>query len=447
MCEVFGAFGWAEGSPFMKWLMDFLMVRGVNQFVPHAFSPAYPDPDCPPHFGAEGHDPQFEAFTKIMGYTNHVCHLLEDARYVAKVALLYHAEAEWMSRDLDGAMLTEKPARILMDNHVDYDIVPADDIVGKATADGGQLVINGNEYECLIVPSAPELPPALMQSLAKLGDAGVKIWFIDRAPAGCSVLSTIVPLAGLADAVAEEGLNTISVKPSVETLCHAHFKRDKMEFFYFVNESTTDAIDAKVVLPCSGEYLLLDPMAEKIWRGKASATGSVKLKLAPYEACIMVFGGVTEFEWKRLPWLQVPKQSQPVKVEFDVSLAESDDLNDFKPYTTTSKLFNVTGKDHKTDFSGIIRYDGDMKLSASQLQGILDLGEVGQTAHVWLNGKDLGVRVCPPYHFDLDGVAHVGTNTLRIEVANTLANKIRDHFSYFMQLTPSGLLGPVKILS
>lgn len=45
VCEVFGAFGWAEGAPFMNWLMDFLLVRGVNHFVPHAFTDFFPDPD------------------------------------------------------------------------------------------------------------------------------------------------------------------------------------------------------------------------------------------------------------------------------------------------------------------------------------------------------------------------------------------------------------------
>jgi len=52
MCEMFGAYGWAEGMSIMKWLTDHMLVRGINHFVPHAFSPKYPDPDCPPYFYA-----------------------------------------------------------------------------------------------------------------------------------------------------------------------------------------------------------------------------------------------------------------------------------------------------------------------------------------------------------------------------------------------------------
>ncbi|MBR4372357.1 MAG: hypothetical protein IKS92_15000, partial [Victivallales bacterium] len=392
MCEVFGAFGWAEGSPFMKWLMDFLMVRGINQFVPHAFSPAYPDPDCPPHFGAECHDPQFEGFTKIMGYTNRMCHLLDGAHYEAKVALLYHAEAEWMSRDLDGAMLTQKPARILMDNHVDFDIVPADDLENNATVEKGRLVVNGNHYDCLIVPSSPELPAALLDAMAALGDSGLKIWFIDQPPADCFVLSEVIPLQRLARTVKETGLADVAVSVDVTTLCHAHYSRGKTQLFYFVNESTTDVIDTKVVVPCSGEYLVLDVLEEKTVRGK-TATGIIPLNLAPYESCVVVFGTMTNAEWKAFLPEHEWNTACDVKPKFKISLADADDLRAFKPYVTTDKLFNVTGKDHEIGFSGIIRYEGSLKLKAEQLTSILDLGVVGQTAHVWLNGVDLGLRV------------------------------------------------------
>ena len=448
MCEVFGAFGWAEGSPFMKWLMDFLMVRGINQFVPHAFSPAYPDPDCPPHFGAEGHDPQFDGFTKIMGYTNRVCHLLDGARYMAKVALLYHAEAEWMSRDLDGAMLTEKPARILMDNHVQYDIVPADAIVGNAVAQDGRLVVNGNSYECLVIPKSPELPPALLTALAALGDAGVKIWFIDDVPQGCSVLSSVIQLRRLADDAAEAGLRDIVVRQKDDTLCHSHWKRGKEDIFYFVNESTTDAFDGTVILPVAGEYLQLDPMEETVVREKTSATGSLKLKLAPYEACVVVFGDMATAEWRTFRRARELK-AEPLKTtpSFYVSLADSDDLGSFRPFLNTTKLVNITGKGYQVGFSGVIRYETTLELRENQTKGVLDLGAVGQTARVWLNGKCVGFRVCPPYRFELKGFAKAGKNRLQIDVANTLANKVRDHFSYFMQLTPSGLLGPITILS
>ena len=54
MCELFGAYGWQAGNKLGKWLVDYMLVRGINNLVPHAFSPkSFPDSDCPPHFYAK----------------------------------------------------------------------------------------------------------------------------------------------------------------------------------------------------------------------------------------------------------------------------------------------------------------------------------------------------------------------------------------------------------
>jgi hypothetical protein len=181
MCEVFGAYGWAEGTPVMKWLLDYLLVRGVNYFVPHAFSPAFPDPDCPPHFGANGADPQFEGFSKLMVYGSRAAHLLSGGVHRADAAILYHADAEWMNMD-GGAMLTQVPAKILYDAHIDFDILPADCFIDgtdsrihHAEAKNGRLCVGNESYQCLIVPAAEVLPAKLEEALETLKDDGVLI--------------------------------------------------------------------------------------------------------------------------------------------------------------------------------------------------------------------------------------------------------------------------------
>lgn len=106
MCEIFGNYGWAEGVRLEKYLADHFLVRGINYFVPHAFSPApFPDPDCPPHFYAHGHNPQYRHFGALMGYMNRVATLTSGGARVAPAAILYHGEAEWTGR----AMLSQKP--------------------------------------------------------------------------------------------------------------------------------------------------------------------------------------------------------------------------------------------------------------------------------------------------------------------------------------------------
>ena len=73
----------------------------------------------------------------------------------------------------------------------------------------------------------------------------------------------------------------------------------------------------------------------------------------------------------------------------------------------------------------------------------LDLGQVGETAEVTLNGVSCGVRIQVPYRFRLNGLK-AGKNDLVIEVLNNPGHRERDAFSAFLAMPPSGVLGPVQ---
>lgn len=54
----------------------------------------------------------------------------------------------------------------------------------------------------------------------------------------------------------------------------------------------------------------------------------------------------------------------------------------------------------------------------------LDLGAVGEVASVYLNGHEVGTRVFPPYHFELQDLLRAGENTLSIDVTNSWLNQL-----------------------
>jgi hypothetical protein len=77
----------------------------------------------------------------------------------------------------------------------------------------------------------------------------------------------------------------------------------------------------------------------------------------------------------------------------------------------------------------------------------LDLGEVYETAEVWVNGEPAGVRICPPYVVEVTGLLQAGQNELRIEVTNTLAKaRGNNGLDRAMAQEPSGLIGPISLL-
>ena len=437
MCEVFGAYGWGEGCPMMKWLMDFLLVRGVNHFVPHAFSPNYPDPDCPPHFGGEGHDPQFDGFTALMKYTNKAAHLLSGGTPVVSCAILYHAEGEWMNR-YGEAMLSQVPAQALLDAQVNYDIICADILADANTrVKNRKLTVNGMEYGALVIPYAPLLPDTLLSCLDELAAAGLPVLLCDKRPE--NAVGEVIPTEGIPARLRELGLADIEVEGKHPLLTFHHTVRDGHHVFMFFNESNLP-IETTVTLPAVGGFTRLRLLEDGIF-GDSSADGRVWLSLVAGQSEILVFGDAVD-----LPRLPTVVSAMELTPTYSIDLAPSEDLTAYTPYLTTDKLFNITGADANPHFSGKIRYTFTLDLDGVPTGATLDLGRVGQTARVTVNGHDAGIRITSPYSFPVEKLLKPGKNKITVEVANTLVGKVRDGFSYHMALLPSGLLGPVRLL-
>ncbi|MBE6652691.1 MAG: glycosyl transferase family 2 [Ruminococcaceae bacterium] len=438
MCEEFGAYGWAEGAPMMKWISDFLLVRGVNHFVPHAFSPDYPDRDCPPHFGAEGHDPQLDGFTHLMHYTNKAAHLLYGGEHITSCAILYHAEGEWMNRRGE-AMLMQVPAKALLDEHLCYDIICLD-MLEKAIVQNGKMVVNGESYGALVVPYAPIMPPKLVSLVKKLSGEGLPILLCEDRPAG--LCGEVVKVVDLPARIRELGLSDITVEGNVPLLRHYHVKRDGTDIYMFFNESHLP-VSTTVTLSDRGTFARLRIIEDSLCRD-ATADGRVTLSLFPGQSEIFVFGDEASAELPLRPALLEARILSPT---YTIELADSEDLTAYKLYKTTDSLVNVTSAHECPHFSGKMRYTFTLDLNAVPEGAALDLGTVGQTARVWVNNRDAGIRITAPYVYPVADLLTVGGNRITVEVANTLVGKDRDGFSYHIAIPPSGLLGPVKLLS
>ena len=443
MCEEFGAYGWAEGSTMMKWISDFLLVRGINHFVPHAFSPDYPDPDCPPHFGAEGHDPQFEGFTHLMQYTNKVSHLLYGGEHITSCAILYHAEGEWMNQKVD-YMFTQVPAKALLDEHLCYDVI-CQEALETATVENGKLVVNGEHYGALVIPYGKVLAPALYPEVDKLIAAGVPVLLCDARPEGLS--GEVVSIADLPGRIRELGLADITVEGNCPLLRHYHVRRDDADVFMLFNEDSVSTAKATVTLPVSGKLMRLRLIEDGIY-ADATEDGKIAVELLPGQSEILVFGSAAEeLAHDHMRRLSDSMMTTTLTPTYNVELADSEDLTAFYPYKTIDKLVNITSAAEKPSFSGLMRYTFTLRLDEVPTDTVLDLGRVGQTAKIIVNGTNAGIRITAPYACPISYLLKKGENIITVEVANTLVGKVRDPFSHCMPIPPSGLLGPVRLLT
>ena len=100
------------------------------------------------------------------------------------------------------------------------------------------------------------------------------------------------------------------------------------------------------------------------------------------------------------------------------------------------------------NFSGGVAYSKSFDLTAAEAEEIthIDLEKVIATAELTINGQDAGVRVAPPWKFEVAGLLKAGTNTITVTVFNTLSNHYQTIPNNYRGDPDSGLFGPVRLL-
>lgn len=436
LCEIFGAYGWSLDTETMKYLTDHFLVRGINRFVPHAFSPKeYPDRDCPPHFYAGGKNPQYEGFGELMRYMNRMCHLFNHGIHRAMAALLYHGEAQWAGE----CMFDQTAVRELLDHQIDLDIIPADVFdpeQGYPVEFDQTLKINGEVYETLVIPQAEFLPEKVLEFAVKAAKTGFPVIFLEQFPlgscdgsgaqnrwseqlqeAGCVCL----PVTELSAYLRGRGIWDVEILPEAPQVHYYHYIRDGISFYMLQNENMVQTFEGELRIREAGKILQYDVMENRIYPPVEGTEHSVMLTLQPGESTVLLVGEGVEAHGDCRAFFSCEKKI--LETEWTVSAAPAAKEPAFEVVFQTSRLENF-GK-HRRDFSGYIRYETDLNWDAP-LHGneYLELSGVYGNVSVFVNGKKQGLRIAPPWRFPLEGLKQ-GKNLLCIQVATTLQRDAR----------------------
>ncbi len=474
MCEIFGAFGWQEGIGLMKWLTDHMISRGINHFTPHAFSlKPYPDPDCPPHFYAHGNQPQYRHFDCLMNYMNRLSHLFAGGTYPARIAVLYHADAEWAGE----AMLYQKPLRVLQQNQLDCDVIPADllkeDNEYGAVFEKG-IRVAGQHYRILLIPGCEYLPLDAAKFLIEEKEQMFCL-FVGRRPKGiCEQTKEegaligelgkieVVPLEGLAKRVKELHRPFVKTAGNLPKLCtYPYLGKDGNKYLFCFNEELEKTLDCPMEIACgTGEEELLyyDAVHNRCSRMECvREKGSLRteLVLEPGEAAVLV---IRKKDGKRFPKYQpfstwsktwekagaagISNLPEPPVLEgpWTIRCQEvgKETWQELEIVERGLAFPDVTAWVIKEGFCGTLAYETAFSVSKEQagpyilrISGAVDCGDV------FVNGVCTDRVIGSPMYADVNLSA--GENILRLELPLTPVWKDGDPWSALTVLPRLGL--------
>lgn len=238
-------------------------------------------------------------------------------------------------------------------------------------------------------------------------------------------------------------------------------------YYYLVNH-TARTVDDSFSLNNSGKYYsLLDPQTGKTYRLDPE-DGKIRLQIpAGYSWIILVSDtrrADVPFPYRReAEEVILPEGRWEVRfVQGGPELPADREIDSLSRWTDW--------KDETANrFSGTAAYETTFQMKKqSDKSYLLDLGEVSESVRVIVNGEEAGIVWANPFRLEIGSLLKEGVNTLRLEVSNLMANRIRDldrqgvswrnyHEINFVNIdyrsfdasewkvTDSGLAGPVRI--
>lgn len=460
MCEIFGNYGWAEGVGLEKYLADHFMVRGVNHYVPHAFSAKeFPDRDCPPHFYADGNDAQFRHFGQLIQYMNRVCGLISGGHDVAPVAILYHGEAEWTGK----CMFIQKPAHVLADAQIEYDFLPQDVFAVPENYHeefrDGILRVNTQEYRALVVPYAQFATTALAEAAVHLHQAGFPVFFIDNTPDGlCDGENDalvnqlkqvpVISLEALSRAMETIGAKEVFITPTGRLVRYLHYVQSNgAEIYYFVNEAA-QCWQGMIRIPYRGKvvgYNAWDNRLEEVQQMQTGNGTVVTACLEPRKSLILLCEDCAD--QKIFAPVQAAGRAAQVNDGWFRSTCKAVDYPAFGASKELTLPDNLAEEQPK--FSGFVRYSRSIEMNGSA-KTVLELSDAAEGVELFVNGKSAGLQIVPPYRYDITHLVNSGKNDIVIEVATTLDRQvgrpgILAKFLYPKPSSKSGIIGEITL--
>lgn len=275
----------------------------------------------------------------------------------------------------------------------------------------------GTRYKGIIIPGNNIMPSDVIQHISDLKAQGAKIIKGDNIKAMEQAAKPELMRKNL-------GLKMIR-------------RNNSIGHHYFIANLTGKDITSTVALAVNEKNgIWYNPMTGKYHKATIGDKG-IEVNLKSGESRILITSDKPVSEWKLGSEVKVSE-----KEKFAASDSKTIDLtaNSWKLSFTeetpkVGEIFNLKGLKSWENLSekakvmmGTGVYETTFKLSKDDAQKLwaIDLGDVRESAHVYINNKYVGCAWAVPYILNCKDALNKGKNTIRIEVTNLPANRIAE---------------------
>lgn len=486
---------WSYSPEKLKPTADLEMANGLNRFVIHT-SVHQPVDDKIPGLGLgpfgqwfNRHETWAEQAKAWTSYLSRSCYMLQQGKFVADIIYYYGEDNNITS--LFGEKLPNIP------EGYNYDFVNSDALLNLLTVRNNKIVTqSGMQYNILVLDSnCMNLPLKVLQKLQILVNAGAIV--VGPKPVSPTGLNedtrTFNSLANelwgnnisanrygkgkvFSTSNIKRVLEELQIQPDFEylrpnpetQLLFVHRKLPEAEI-YWVNNRSNNYENIEASFRISGKSVEIwhpetgkkEPVSYSIENGRTK----VSLQLTPNDAVFVVFEKNTKSLKESIPLkkeIPITTLKKPWRINFQKDRGAPENI-------VVDKLASWTDNSDKgiKYFSGTASYTQTIDIPKEWVKKDtelwLDLGDVKNIAEVLINGKSAGIVWKQPFKVNISSIIKVGKNKLEIRVTNLWVNRligdqqpgIEKKITYTTMpfykadspLLPSGLLGPVQIIS
>jgi hypothetical protein len=232
--EYCGAFGHNFTFREMKWLANWLLIRGCNLLYPHAFYYSVRGPridERPPDVGPN--NIWWNEFKPFADFTSRLCWLNTDSKHVCDIAILGLSD-----------YLPWKSAKVCFQNQIDFNYIEERHLHEDANIDSSGIHLAGMRYKALIIED-----DLLKKEIPTLDIMSKRIirWNSSQIDGTQLLLNSIQKLV----------LSDVIIFPKNENIRIRHTIKNGYHFYMLFNEGETDTL-ITVQFSLMGKRLLLN---------------------------------------------------------------------------------------------------------------------------------------------------------------------------------------------